>query len=404
MNKTIISAISVFVLGCSLLLSSSAAITSNSIISASGVVQNYSPQLPNTPIKVATYAYGRWYLTEQEITLIANNLALLNCGGNWEMGLADLENLETRNPDIIIGGYKNLIGMYDWLEDWQTVNSNEEWFVHDTDGNRVIHQSFGWYLMDIGNPGWRQHYVSHVNSKIDNTPYDAVFADDVWSGLASDRWTCDPSKIKASDVDRWHSDTIGMLQYVKANLLPSKLLIINSDNWGSDYLEVVDGIAREGFAHAEWETPLQHSFSMQHLDAFLRDSSTGKHIWAISGTQILPETSITEIEEVVKFCYASFLCALNGSNTYLSFNNFGSERDWSDIYFSIFNTYIGQPSGGYYTSQNILMRNYTAGKVLLNPSDTPRTINLQTPYRTLDGNTVTSVYMDPWTGEILLPP
>ncbi len=55
------------------------------------------------------------------------------------------------------------------------------------DGKRIPDTLYGYYLMDVGSLGWRQYWVSYVNSKMAAAPaYDGVFADGVYDILAND--------------------------------------------------------------------------------------------------------------------------------------------------------------------------------------------------------------------------
>jgi hypothetical protein len=62
---------------------------------------------------------------------------------------------------------------------------------------------------------------------------------------------------------------------------------------------------------------------------------------------------------------------------------------------------IGTPTGTYTKTGGVYQRAFTAGKVLVNPTNFPVTVQLGGTYRTLDGVTVTALTMKPHTGEVL---
>ena len=372
--------------------------------------------LQDTPVKKATYAYGCsigfwngvWGDNPAAYAFAAQHfdLIVLECGAIWDFNSAFLQSMKTQNPNMKILGYKILTGTYPSGDDWVEINKHEDWFIHDINGNRIQDPSTGWYLMDCGSAGWRQFYVNYVNNKLTLLPIcDGVFADNVWSGLGS--WLPFYSRLKPEDIARYPNDMIGMLRYIKANLLPNKLIIINCDQWAEhSFLDEVDGKTSEGFAHATWENPNENpSFFVQMLDYFNRDAATGRYILALAGTAIPAGTTTADIAKVVKFCYAAYLCALaGGGNMHFCFNAWDS-LDGSHGYYPITDMDIGQAIAMYYSSQNVLMRDFTGGKVLLNPSANIRTVNLDRNYRLPDGTTVTSVTLQAWSGEILtLPP
>lgn len=368
-----------------------------------------SYEINKTPVKKATYAYGStlnywegtWATNPAAIAFAAQhfNLIILESGAKWAYDPSLVQSLKTQNPNMKILGYDLFTGTYPEGDGWAEINLHEDWFIHDVNGNRVFHSAAGWYLMDSGNMGWRQYFVSYINAKLASMPsYDGVFCDNVWSGYGD--WMPFYSVLKPEDITRYVADIIGMLRYIKTNLLAGKLVLINSDQWAENsFLAEVDGKTSEGFAHATWEAPNEFNFNMDMIEYFSRDSATGKYVIALSGS--MPGTP-EEIEKVVKFCYAAYICAFNGANMHFCFNDWNSP-DGSHGYYPIMDTDIGSALTTYYTSQNVIMRDFTKGKVLLNASPDMHTIDISEAGSTLlDGTPVTSVTLEPWTAEILL--
>jgi hypothetical protein len=194
-----------------------------------------------------------------------------------------------------------------------------------------------------------------------------------------------------------------MLQYIKANLLPGKILIVNADEFNTnDYLSIADGQCIEGYAHASFEPAT--SYDRPSIDVLARKCATGKIVWATSGIDGSTATQ-TQIDTMLKYCYASFLVGMGGSNAYWAWTSMGGGvyYDLYGSFQSIMDTNIGQPTGAYYQSQNVYMRDFTGGKVLSNPSTNSYTVNLGQTYTDLAGNSVTSLVMNPHTGAVLVP-
>ena len=183
--------------GSSINIAVSDLVDASYVLSSTGVIQNAIPSQPSLPstslaINKASVIYGRsWSATD--ISFAANHFNLLvvdydgnqnpNPYGQW------MQNVKSQNPSILIFGYKVLSGEYTIEDDWAAVNSHESWFVHDAQGNRVKDTVWGNYLMDVGNAGWRQHWVSYVNNKMATFPaYDGVYADVVWDTLMTLSW------------------------------------------------------------------------------------------------------------------------------------------------------------------------------------------------------------------------
>ena len=421
MNRTNIYVIIALTVSSPLLLSASSWASTASIVSItnSGSVQ-YSGSDLNTPINKAVYIYGKGSFTDAETSFIASHFTLLDVDIS-SFSQSSLQSIKTKNPSMKILGYKDMLGAYTYDDDWTTVNANEAWFVHDVYGNRLVSSQFGWYLMDVGSQRWRQHYVSYLNSKFSSTPeYDGVFADDVWDQLRN--WFNPPfftvpnSYIKPSDAARWHTDTVGMLQYVKANLLGGKILFVNTDeSLTHDYLDEADGKMCEGAFHAPWEPFDQYpqaelGWTTSALDELARDMATGKIVWcgpgtSYPGTSPPNATTQSQIAATLKYCYAAFLCALNGTHGYFSFKAMSVDSyqdDGSKGYYPIMDTNIGKAKGAYYASENVYIRDFTDGKVLLNPSADSYIVNLGGNYQFMNGTVVSSIVLAPYTGEILM--
>jgi hypothetical protein len=63
---------------------------------------------------------------------------------------------------------------------------------------------------------------------------------------------------------------------------------------------------------------------------------------------------------------------------------------------------IGEPLTDYYVVQShVYTRDFTKGKIMVNPTSTPYTVTLPSTFRTLDGTLVNSVNIQPHTGVIL---
>jgi hypothetical protein len=339
--------------------------------------------------------------SDSETSFIANHFNLVMLNPNLlGYSAAVPQAIKTKNSAVKILSYWELYTEYTGYADWSTVNSHEEWFLHDASGNRIMNTGSGWLLMDVGSSGWRSHFVTQVNSMIDNSYYDGVFADDVHATLPS-WWTLNAT-VQASDIARWHNDTVGMLQYAKSHLLSEKLVIVNTDDWvGHDYLDAVDGICLEGFAHGTWNAYDDFSgWSPSELSYVAFASGTGKYVWAASGCDLSSNPSSAQIDQAVKCSYAAYLLALNGSMSYWSFNDWNS-YDGSRGFYPIMDTNIGQATSPCYLSQGVYMRNFTNGIVLLNPSSSSQNVGVGGGFEFLNGSTVTDLRLAASSAEIL---
>lgn len=323
----------------------------------------------------------------------------------------DAWKIKDYNPNIIMIGYRAIMSMHTTYEDWPEVNAHEDWFLHDLNEKRLINKQCGWYAMDVGNPGWRDHFAQFVKAKLDANPWiDGLFADNVWSCRRwtlpwwPGTWTVDDSLVPKEEIGaRWDEDMIGMLKHVKS-VLGDKLVIINTNDWSTQYwvdgvgwvdspnfINYVDGMMFEGFVHGSWNG-WDRTFADPYyqIAAMEARSATGKIILPLTSTPI-PTTLEEEqlLEQIRLYGLASTLLAVNGPNVYYGFNMFHriGERCWGPE----IDINIGSPIGNRYEKDGLHIREFDHGWALVNFStDTRSTV--------IDGTTYT---LEPRSGIVV---
>lgn len=409
MNKTPIYLTVVLALSSLIFFPTSSGLSTSSVnVPSSGTVQYLN-------LNNGVIIYGPTSLSDADIQFVADHFNLVIW--DFDMEQSVLQSLKMMNPNILIFGYCDIIAVHTSHSYWSTANSNENCFLHDSIGNRIINNEYGYYLMDPSSSGWQQLYSSYVKSKLENTLFDGVFSDEACSQLSIIIGSLADASTKAiltasdiPEISNWHSNMISMLRYVKDNLPSGKKIIINTDDLTGDYLNVVDGKMDEGFAHASWWTSFENPSwfnPLDHINAMARDSATGK-IFVAENSAIVPDNSnstvLAELAQNINYCYAATLLGVNGTNCYFGYN--AGDNGWytfdNGVYGAVNMTSLGSPSGSYYLNQSIYMRDFADGKVLFNPSDKSYNINLGKNYQLTNGTIVSSIVLGSWTGEILL--
>ncbi|MCJ7634206.1 putative glycoside hydrolase family 15 protein [Candidatus Bathyarchaeota archaeon] len=345
-------------------------------------------------LKKAAIIYNR-LPQPSEYEFIASHFGLLDT--EFGMTASQMQSLKATNPNLKVIGYKDLVLMRDTDEDWATVNANEGWFIHDVNGVRV-RWNITSYGMNPANTGWRTHFVNYINTKIVMGNYDGVFLDDVWVG-------CYFQNVPSTHAASWYSDILSFLQYVKANIGSNKIVMINSNEYeasDSTFINATGAGMIEGFVHRDWEATSVNrptSLIMLQIDRLYLDSGNDKLLFCLSGAR--PAGTTQEDNRVLKYCYVGYLLGINGDKACWGYfvPVDGSISNW---YFPLMDIDIGQPVAAYYQNQSVYMRDFTGGKVLFNPSVNSYTVNLGGNYKLLDGTVVSSIIMEPWTGEVLL--
>lgn len=373
--------------------------TSN-IISSSGTIVNLTTVNPvSIKTNIHLCAYGLSVYSEEAILEKLSKFGLLII--EFYQG-PDLPQIRALNPNVIILGYKDIMGCSPDNPAYMEIKQHEDWFLHDLNGNRLVSKQFGWYAMDVGNQGWREYYAESINQQFKNYTFDGVFADDVWNNFHYDKWTSAATAISSEIGERWHNDMLGMIQYVKDSI-GDKLLIINTWNNG-DYVEACDGKMEEEFVHPDWY-PIDAFYDdyinwKQKVDALASISESGKYYLAQSGTSTTSATT-EQIHNMMVYCYASYLLGANGEKSYFGFNGFYS-GDGSFGYYDEFSIQLGLPLGQYYDQGSVYTRDFTEGKVIVNPTTTTQTIQLEWEYTTLLGEKISSITLNDHSGIILL--
>ena len=289
--------------------------------------------------------------------------------------------------------------------DWVECNTHEDWFIHDAiTGGRIWDPSVSGFLMDIGNAGFRQHWITYTTNNLNTySGFTGLFIDNT-IGSMNANWVpwarfSDGSQpvFKTSDLNSWHSNAVNFLAQIKA-AFPDKTIIINTDGFNYDYVDKVDGVMIEGFTHATWQSADDHSTNaISQIDYFSTITSNGKIAWYCSGAS---SGTTSQVNNLVKYCLSGALISNNNPQSVFSFNEWFS-FDGSHGYYPIMdNINLGQPTGAYYPSQGVYMRDYQSGKVLFNPTGNSYTVNLGSTYQ-LNGASVTSVVVSAYSGEIL---
>lgn len=346
-----------------------ASYSSTKTVAASGTIAY--PYIKSTTILKHLVVYP--YTIDDELAaFIASHFNLVDFDFGATIGF---EKIKALNPNVTMVGYRDIMAMHTWYEDWSEVNSHEDWFLHDVNGNRVMSAGYGWYAMDVGNAGWRSHYADFVKAKLAAYPMvDGIFADDVWDARYLD-WgmlSVPLADIPLAVRTNWNSNMAGMIQYVK-NALGDKLLIINTAEYNGDFLQYCDGQMIEGFVHASWEGLYDYSQDpIYDIGILERLSASGKIVMANSGANIPENPSTSDIEQthkVMLYCLSGFLLGHSG-NANFGFQCLHTDYTGDRGYWEEMDAPIGVPTGAKYNIQGDLWtRDFTNGKVFLNVGD-----------------------------------
>ena len=116
--------------------------------------------------------------------------------------------------------------------------------------NRSMNQTYGFYVMNVVNPQWRNSYIEQVLKAL-SRDYNGLFADDTWSRVGS--WGVDAYPPFDYNDSIWYDGVKKFMKEIK-QAIGDKPLIFNGlfDEKSLKFLEFADGGMTEGFAHSNW--------------------------------------------------------------------------------------------------------------------------------------------------------
>ena len=193
------------------------------------------------------------------------------------------------NPNFIMIQYRlgvrdsghsaNFIHNNTWSNDWATINANEDWFLHDNQGNRVYQLYAGWleeYCMDVsglidhnpgGDPayGWKEYWSDTVISDITASHGDGVFADSTHLPYAvpSDLWDSPlgspPHQGYIGHMEVYYDYVYQRFDQADKYFIPNIGGLMTTLDTTNGYYEDVHGAMVEGFGHilSEFDWRLQ---------------------------------------------------------------------------------------------------------------------------------------------------
>jgi hypothetical protein len=354
-----------------------------------------------------------------------------------------IDSIRVYNPNFIMlqyrlgvrdsGGQVPFIHNDTWSSDWTTVNSHEDWFVHDSQNNRV-YQLYGGnireYVMDIsgtinGNTssGWKEYWSSAVQSDVAASHGDGVFADSSHLPYAvpSDLWDSPigspPHTAYIDDMNAFYAYTYQRFNAANQYFIPNISGLTTTLDTTTGYYNDVHGAMVEGAgtkaSNSDWKLQQNRTLNLIRNDK-------------IYIAQNIPDQA--DVPDRV-WQLANFLL-LRHEKSFLNINGSEGQLSWYPEY----DLDIGEPLDktvpanidGRRHASGIYFRRYEEGLVLVNPTNSALSFPLlpgdphllATPFGgggiladgtlahpmgwtyDLEGSSIT---LQPWTAAILVP-
>jgi len=342
----------------------------------------YSDEIPNYPKSLYSNNEKRFYkcITAYDLT-IANPQNRQHIANHFDLVFIPYEmseyasKIKELNTDIKIYVYLAASAIQDYDVYWDEVNVHDDWFLHDTFGNRIKQSDYGWYAMDVGKQGWQEFYANQAMHLLETYPsLDGVMADEAMQYFYSyeDFWTISNNYIPNSIKDRWHDDMAEFLQHFCSVI--DKPILPNTQ--GIEYAEITGGIIWEGFLHAPWDELDDPGYNEDEALGQIHDlaelTGQGYYYCAVSNAKISDNPTSDEIEqahELMQYCFCGFLLGVNGPNAVFGWGEIDA-NDNSKGYYPEMDTEIGNPKTDYYHVEGSLYgRDFENASIFVNFSD-----------------------------------
>jgi hypothetical protein len=133
------------------------------------VIAILADQLPSMNSAQMQFAASHYVGTQKQLLAVTQALRALNSNflvlhyhlAMWQSAPA---------VDFIINGTT-------WGNDYPTVTTNETWFWHNANNQRVASSADGKLLMNVSVPGFQQYWASSLEQQVADGQYDAIFLD-----------------------------------------------------------------------------------------------------------------------------------------------------------------------------------------------------------------------------------
>ncbi len=268
-----------------------------------------------------------------------------------------------------------------WVPEYpgeQVVKNN--WFYHYAGSNRVFFCDWGSYLMDTDDAGWRGYWFGEVARQLAANDDDGVFMDSLSVPNYLGRFNPAFPAVDATFEKQWSEKIRRWLVTTKQQFGSRYLIIPNAGHWVTtrdvtDY-SPADGVMIEGFAKWNQYTLLELVDWQLQMNRILNLERQNKVI--IAQSYLDSPNDLT----ARNFYIANYLL-VKGTRTFVNLE-LGQEPEW----FPEYDIPIGSPTdslpvnvdGWRDSATGLYRRSYSNGMVIVNPTNTTRTMNLGKTY------------------------
>jgi len=340
----------------------------------------------------------------------------------WSWDAQKIQQARQIKPDFKALLYRCIKAISYQSPEWQMVLDGN-WLLKDVNGQLVYDMNYpDHYLVDIGNEQYQKWVANWVKESIDQYGFDGVMADNSMYAWANEIfWTASTQPINPRTRTYWTNEEIrqALIQIHREikNAIGSKILFCNGIMEGhrfwrryNEYMQYLNGSPMDGFGseflwhNGAWMSEADWLDSLNFL-IFVQDNFLKKNQDRIYGVGCaLDQLPINcTRERMLTYAFASTLLGMKNNQNYLAL--FATDLNFTThVVQPLFDIGIGAPLNDYYVvaGTHVYGRDFDNVKVLVNPTDTPYSIDLQNTFKTVDGGIISRITIEDYTGIVLI--
>jgi hypothetical protein len=280
------------------------------------------------------------------------------------------------------GNWLHFVEGDEWVREWPGDEVVEEgWFFPWAGQPRVYNCDWGWYVMELNDPGWRGRWSDDIIAQMAANEADGLFADSfsVPNYLGADHYNPPLPQVDAAFEEAWARRIEDFIAYLQGRF-GEYYLIPNVGQWAAtrnptDY-SGVDGVMIEGFSEWEPHSPFDLTDWQLQMNRILDLTRQDK--------VIIAQSYLWDPDDVeTRLFYLGNYLLVKGRHSYLNI-----EYSMEPEYFPEYDIELG-PSleelpteiDGYFNATwGVYNRRYANGLVVVNPGPNTRSIDLGGTY------------------------
>jgi hypothetical protein len=280
------------------------------------------------------------------------------------------------------GDYLGIIVGDDWVQEWPEDGGQDSWFYKYA-GERVYMCAWGWYVMNLDDPGWREHWSEEVMRQIAENEDDGVFADSysVPNYLGGDNYRPNLPALDEGFEKTWAASIENFTAYIVSRFEGRYYFVPNVGSWittrdPTDY-SGVDGVMIEDFATWAYGSHFELEDWELQMNRILGLTAQDK--------AVIMQTYVEQSNaEERLFTLASYLL-VKGRHSYINLE--ASSDDMEPEWFPEYEIPLGAYSesapsniGDLRLAEGIYARRYANGMAVVNPTGEARSFDLDGTY------------------------